>query len=709
MKGSKISVITFSVLLQLIWLMAVTAVAAQTTAFTYQGRLTDDGNPADAIFEMQFKLFDSADFVTGNQVGATVTNLSVQVTNGVFAVQLDFGAGVFDGSPRFLEISLRPAGSPAAFTVLSPRQPVASAPYAIRSQTATNASQLGGIAPSGFIQNSSSQQASTNFNISGSGTVGGLLSATTINATTQYNINGSRVLGAAGTNNLFVGVGAGASNTTGTNNAFVGRSAGFFNTAGDGNSFFGASAGQNNTTVDGNSFFGASAGFSNTTGFNNSFFGLTAGFSNTVAINNSFFGSSAGFSNTTGPHNSYFGAGAGQANTSGGNNSFFGAFAGTATMSFNNSFFGSNAGAANVSGDNNSFFGAGAGQSNTTAQENAFFGAQAGFSNTEGLQNSFFGSAAGPANTTGDFNSFFGFLAGRFTNTGNNNSFFGRQAGQSNTAENDNTFVGALSDGSAGITNASAVGFRAKVTQSNSLVLGSVNGVNGATATARVGIGNTAPVAKLHIETDTTDAGDNTAFFAAVNIGPNPSRIHFGASGDWYIRSADSLGKVILQDTGGNVGIGTASPADKLQVAGNVRVGTGTTGCVRDADATVIAGVCSSDARLKREITPFSSTLDRLIKLRPVHFYWNAEQFPERGFGNRLSFGLIAQEVEQVLPELVTTDESGYKAVRYNKLPLLLLQAVKDLKADNEALRERLIVMSERLNALEREMRRTRP
>ncbi|HET8676746.1 MAG TPA: tail fiber domain-containing protein [Blastocatellia bacterium] len=690
MKGSKLSVIAFSVLLQVMLLIGASAVAAQTTAFTYQGRLTDGPNPADAIYEMQFKLFDSADFVTGIQVGTTVTNLSVEVTNGVFAVQLDFGASVFDGSPRFLEIGIRPAGSPGAFTVLSPRQPVTSAPYAIRSETATNASQLGGIAPGGFIQNTSSQQASTNFNISGSGNIGGTLSASTVNATTQYNINGSRVLGAAGTNNLFVGIGAGASNTTGANNVFVGRNAGFFNTTGGANAFFGASAGQNTTTGGSNSFFGTSAGLSNTTGFNNSFFGLTAGFSNTTAVNNAFFGTSAGFSNTTGPFNSFFGAGAGQANMTSGGNSFFGAFAGAANIAFNNSFFGSQAGENNVSGIGGSFFGASAGASNTTGQENAFFGNDAGGSNTEGDQNSFFGGSAGPANTIGNSNSFFGFLAGRFTNTGNNNSFFGRQAGQSNTTENDNTFIGAFSEGSAGITNATAVGFRAKVTQSNSLVLGSVNGVNGATATARVGIGNTAPVAKLHIETDTTNAGDNTAFFAAVNIGPNPSRIHVGASGDWYIRSADGSGKVILQDTGGNVGIGTASPADKLQVAGNIRVGTGTTGCVRDADATVIAGVCSSDARLKRQITSFSNTLDQLIKLRPVHFYWDAEQFPERGFGNRLSFGLIAQEVEEVLPELVTTDESGYKAVRYNKLPLLLLQAIKELKADNEALRKRL-------------------
>jgi hypothetical protein len=137
-------------------------------------------------------------------------------------------------------------------------------------------------------------------------------------------------------------------------------------------------------------------------------------------------------------------------------------------------------------------------------------------------------------------------------------------------------------------------------------------------------------------------------------------------------------------------------------VAGNVRVGTGTTGCVRDADATVIAGTCSSDARLKHTITPFPPTLDQLIKLRPVHFYWDAEHFPERRFGNQLSFGLIAQEVEEVLPELVTEDENGYKAVRYNKLPLLLLQAIKELKADNDALRKRL-------EALERKERKNRP
>ena len=58
--------------------------------------------------------------------------------------------------------------------------------------------------------------------------------------------------------------------------------------------------------------------------------------------------------------------------------------------------------------------------------------------------------------------------------------------------------------------------------------------------------------------------------------------------------------------------------------------------------------------------------------------------------GTSRSFGLIAQEVEKVLPELVTTDERGFKAVKYSQLPLLLLQAVRELKAENDGLRKQV-------------------
>ena len=206
---------------------------------------------------------------------------------------------------------------------------------------------------------------------------------------------------------------------------------------------------------------------------------------------NLFAGTDAGIANSTGDRNSFFGSFAGQVNTTGAANSFFGM----------------NAGRSNTSGFANSFFGLQAGMQNTTGTENAFFGAVAGNSNTLGTRNAFFGTAAGYKNTTATGNSFVGYNAGYNNQTGTNNTFFGYFAGQSNTTEANNTFIGASSNGAPGITNATAVGANAVVTQSNSLVLG--NGAN-------VGIGVSAPQAKLHVVG--TAAGQ---FDGNVSIGGN--------------------------------------------------------------------------------------------------------------------------------------------------------------------------------------------
>lgn len=151
----------------------------------------------------------------------------------------------------------------------------------------------------------------------------------------------------------------------------------------------------------------------------------------------------------------------------------------------------------------------------------------------------------------------------------------------------------------------------------------------------------------------------------------------------------------------GNVGMGTSTPADKLDVNGDIRVGTGTTGCVKDSDGTTIAGTCSSDGRFKKNITPFAPALKAVSRLQPVHFDWRSQEFPNKHFGAARSFGLIAQDVEVVLPELVTTDADGYKAVKYNQLPLYMLQAIKDLKSENDALKVQLRMQDERLRRLE--------
>src|SRR5262249_17661795 len=127
---------------------AAICVSAQTTAFNYQGKLTDAGNLANSNYDMQFKLFDTVTVGTGTQQGATLTNPTVQVTAGSFIVTLDFGANVFTGAARFLEIIVRPTGSPNPYTVLAPRQPINSAPYAIQT---INTQQLGGLPASRYV------------------------------------------------------------------------------------------------------------------------------------------------------------------------------------------------------------------------------------------------------------------------------------------------------------------------------------------------------------------------------------------------------------------------------------------------------------------------------------------------------------------------------------------------------------------------------
>lgn len=180
-------------------LLAASAIHAQTTAFTYQGKLTDGGNPASGSYDLQFALFDSG----GTQIGSPLTRAGTVVAGGIFTVQLDFGVGAFPGANRFLEIGVRPAGV-GSFTTLSPRQQISSTPYAIRTlsaataDTATNSTQLGGVAASqyvqttdsrlsdarpptagsaNYIQNTTTQQSSASLNISGGGIFGGNLIA----------------------------------------------------------------------------------------------------------------------------------------------------------------------------------------------------------------------------------------------------------------------------------------------------------------------------------------------------------------------------------------------------------------------------------------------------------------------------------------------------------------------------------------------------
>jgi lysophospholipase L1-like esterase len=117
-------------------LAAVQTSSAQGSAFTYQGRLSSNGNPVNGVFDLRFALYDSPSNTTG-LVSGPVTNSAVPVAGGLFATTLDFGAVAFGGADRWLEISVGTGGL-ANFTTLTPRQKLTPAPYAIFANSTSN-------------------------------------------------------------------------------------------------------------------------------------------------------------------------------------------------------------------------------------------------------------------------------------------------------------------------------------------------------------------------------------------------------------------------------------------------------------------------------------------------------------------------------------------------------------------------------------------
>jgi len=574
------------IFLPLIILFSAVATLAQGpgTAFTFQGKLGDSGSPVNGMFDMQFKLFDAA----STQVGTTITlnNPPVQVTNGVFTVQLDFGASALPGDDRFLEIGIR-RNTTDAYTLLSPRSKITSSPYAIRSLNATSAdglstscnaciqssqirsvdtSKLTGDLPPGsnnYIENipAGAFPQIASFTILGDGTIFGNASAYVFDASLEFRIQGERVLSTGiGVNNLFAGFGAGAT-TTGGSNSFFGGQAGRLNTAGSGNSFFGAVAGNLNSTGNNNSFFGAAAGNNNDTGGDNSFVGASAGLRNIIGNRNTFVGSSADFS------------------------------------------------AANHS-------------------------------------------------------------------TGSNN-----------------TLVGASSQVISGVSNSTAIGANAQVTQSNSLVLGSIAGKNGATADTNVGIGTSAPSFKLHVVDPS-----NSGLRVQTNISGG-TVASFGGNGAFEIDAPGIHGGRFVVTEAGNVGIGTASPADKLYVKGTLGVetlgGAGTQSLCRNTNHQI--STCSSSIRYKTNLNRFISGLNLISNLRPVSFNWKQDGMPD--------FGLVAEDVAKVEPLLVTHNDKGeVEGVKYDRVGVVLINAVKEQQAEIETQQKQIAEQKQMISAQQKEI-----
>lgn len=147
-------------------------------------------------------------------------------------------------------------------------------------------------------------------------------------------------------------------------------------------------------------------------------------------------------------------------------------------------------------------------------------------------------------------------------------------------------------------------------------------------------------------------------------------------SSDARFRIFNSLGETngltILEN--GNIGMGSLTPSVRLQVNG-------------DIIANSIAG--SSDLRFKKNIRPVQNALDKIKALRGVYFNWDQKAFPEKDFGAQDELGFIAQEVEKVVPEIVTKDNTKYeyRSVKYDKLVALLVEAIKEQQKQIDSLK----------------------
>jgi len=235
----------------------------------------------------------------------------------------------------------------------------------------------------------------------------------------------------------------------------------------------------------------------------------------------------------------------------------------------------------------------------------------------------------------------------------------------------------------------------------------------GGTYNGRVGIGTTTPGAKLDIPgtgsspllklSDVTVSSVSGGDLVIRNLGQ--LRFQDGNDWDWnkwggikYVSSANTMyiggpasGQFtsnasppsinVVFDGINNVGIGLTNPTYKLHVNGAIRT---------------LAINETSDVRMKKDISDISNSLEKILEMRGVTYNWRQEEFPESDFENGLQYGLIAQELEKIVPELVETDSEGWKSIEYSHLVPLLIESIKE---------QQTIIDSQRLHIEESDSR----
>ena len=198
-----------------------------------------------------------------------------------------------------------------------------------------------------------------------------------------------------------------------------------------------------------------------------------------------------------------------------------------------------------------------------------------------------------------------------------------------------------------------------------------------------VGGGAISPALKLDIQGDFgRDNGPATLSLFGSRIGDVGGGILFLRSG----------GGIVTFDGNDNVGIGTPAPSERLHVQGSLRVENDLYVVGQAYKWNGFTWTVLSDERLKENINPLKDALSRLLQLQGVSFLWRSSESTPKVTGPQM--GLIAQQVEKVFPEWVTTTPDDHKALTLNGFEALTIEAIRELHHEVEQLKERLNKLS---------------
>lgn len=533
----------------------------------------------------------------------------------------------------------------------------------------------------------------------------------------------------AGDNTTY-GTNAGASlGSSADGNTLIGANAGSAITSGDYNTLLGEQAGEAVTSSHDNVHIGYQAGMSGDNGYDNTLLGYQSGLvtsqSGFTATDNSFFGFQTGLANTDGDDNTFFGYKAGYGNTTGSDNIFFGFYAGYgASTGEDNTGIGDYSFAypgGDQTGYGNSALGFSAGEGVRAGIYNTFIGYEVD-DNGDGNFNAFAGFEAAGNNEYADYNTAIGAWAGWDNNRTNNtddanrNTYFGASAGSASREGEDNLIIG--TDANLGNDTRSRVvllGADTYSAQDEVVVLGG-DGSAAASGGIAIGIGSEAD------HTDAVSIGYNTDSRAAntVLLGDDAT-LNWDASADdlvslgssdyrftnLYTQAINAAG-VDDSEVSWTLSADAASDAgDTWQLAvadgGEFAIRNDVSGSQQstlllnaDGDLTVAGELfLNSDARLKTDIQPLSTSLPDLLsrtgRIQAVRYHYvdEADADPRH-------LGLLAQQLEPLFPELVSTATDGRKSVNYVALVPLLVEAVKQLEQQNQHRQAQLTALQER-------------